>query len=57
MNGKGDTYRPVNKKRFDKHYDTIFRCQCDKPAILGLLNKSGNMQCGTCGKIIKAKQG
>ena len=23
--GKGDTYRPVNKERFDRHFDRIFR--------------------------------
>lgn len=22
--GKGDTYRPVNKKVYDKHYDNIY---------------------------------
>ena len=25
MNGKGDTYRPVNKKQYDKNYERIFR--------------------------------
>jgi len=24
MNGKGDTYRPVNKKQYDKNYERIF---------------------------------
>ena len=23
--GKGDSYRPVDKKKFDKNYDRIFR--------------------------------
>lgn len=23
--GKGDKYRPVNKKKFDENYDEIFR--------------------------------
>ncbi len=25
MNGKGDTYRPTDKKKFDKNYDKIFQ--------------------------------
>ena len=24
LNGKGDTYRPTDKKRFDKNYDRVF---------------------------------
>lgn len=25
MNGKGDEYRPVDKKRYDRNYDRIFK--------------------------------
>lgn len=35
MSGKGDTYRPVNKQKYDENYDLIFRkkentskCKC-----------------------------
>lgn len=24
MNGKGDTYRPVDRKKYDENYDKIF---------------------------------
>ena len=37
MNGKGDTYRPVNKKKFDENYDRIFYCSCKVPALAGIL--------------------
>lgn len=54
MNGKGSKYRPVNKNKFDNHYDNIFvYCHCEYPALLGMLDKNKQMRCATCGKIIK----
>jgi len=28
--GKGDTYRPVNREKYDKHYEEIFHPRCPK---------------------------
>lgn len=33
--GKGDKYRPVNKKKFDENYDEIFRKKSIKKVDTG----------------------
>jgi hypothetical protein len=38
--GKGDHYRPVDKKKFDENYDRIFKQKCEV-----------NNKCHLCDKI------
>jgi len=37
-----------------KNYDNIFiYCQCENPAIAGLLDKQKRLRCANCGKPIR----
>ncbi len=51
--GKGDTYRPVNKKKYDKSYIKIFGLRCCNKKMTPKQNKSVytlTLVCSICGK-------
>ena len=51
MNGKGDTYRPVNKEQYDRNYERIFG---GKMGLLRNGTRPGTetvKRCTSCNKI------
>lgn len=63
MSGKGDTYRPVNKKKYDENYERIFGRKCLACSGLGYYwdkDQNGNpikQMCLLClGKGLESRQ-